>query len=151
MTPFVDKSSKVQLATRLAVATGTSLSWYAAISVLVLACGALVLLSCVNATLDERFRENAILRTLGAGRKLILSSLTIEFATIGFVAGIIATMGAEGSLYYLQEFVFEQDFSLHYWVWIAGPLTGMVLIGLLGLNSTRKVVSVSPLNVLRRV
>ncbi|MBT8145425.1 MAG: FtsX-like permease family protein, partial [Gammaproteobacteria bacterium] len=121
------------------------------ISVLVLACGALVLLSCVNATLDERFRENAILRTLGAGRKLILSSLTIEFATIGFVAGIIATVGAEGSLYYLQEFVFEQDFSLHYWVWIAGPLIGMVLIGLLGLNSTRKVVSVSPLNVLRRV
>ena len=121
------------------------------ISVLVLACGALVLLSCVNATLDERFRENAILRTLGAGRKLILSSLTIEFATIGFVAGIIATIGAEGSLFYLQEFIFEQDFDLHYWVWIAGPVTGMVLIGLLGLNSTRKVVSVSPLNVLRRV
>ena len=42
-------------------------------------------------------------------------------------------------------------FDLHYWVWIAGPLIGMVLIGLLGLNSTRRVVSVSPLNVLRRV
>ncbi len=121
------------------------------ISVLVLACGALVLLSCVNATLDERFRENAILRTLGAGQRLILSSLTIEFATIGFVAGIIATVGAEGSLFYLQEFVFEQDFTPHYWAWIAGPLIGMVLIGLLGLNSTRRVVSVSPLNVLRRV
>jgi putative ABC transport system permease protein len=121
------------------------------ISVLVLACGALVLLSCVNATLDERFRENAILRTLGAGQRLILSSLAIEFATIGFVAGIIATVGAEGSLFYLQEFVFEQDFTPHYWAWIAGPLIGMVLIGLLGLNSTRKVVSVSPLNVLRRV
>ena len=121
------------------------------ISVLVLASGALVLLSCVNATLDERFRENAILRTLGAGRKLILTSLTIEFATVGFAAGLIATVGAEGSLFYLQEFVFEQDFSLHYWVWIAGPVTGMLLIGLLGLNSTRKVVSVSPLNVLRRV
>ncbi len=121
------------------------------ISLLVLASGALVLLSCVNATLDERFKENAILRTLGAGRRLILSSLTIEFATIGFVAGIIATIGAEGSLFYLQEFVFEQDFSLHYWVWFAGPVVGMLLIGLLGLNSTRQVVSVSPLNVLRRV
>jgi putative ABC transport system permease protein len=121
------------------------------ISLLVLACGALVLLSCVNATLDERFRENAILRTLGAGRRLILSSLAIEFATIGLVAGVIATVGAEGSLFYLQEFIFEQEFSLHYWVWIAGPLIGMVLIGILGLNSTRRVVSVSPLNVLRRV
>jgi len=121
------------------------------ISFLVLASGALVLLACVNATLDERFRENAILRTLGAGRKLIMTSLLIEFSSIGFIAGIIATLGAEGSLYYLQEFVFEQDFNLHYWVWIAGPLIGMVVIGLLGVNSTRRVVNVSPLNVLRQV
>lgn len=121
------------------------------ISILVLVCGALVLLSCVNATLDERFHENAILRTLGAGKKLILSSLLIEFATIGMVAGVIATVGAEASLYYLQEEVFEQEFNFHYWVWLAGPLLGMVVITGLGINSTRKVVSISPLNVLRRV
>ena len=121
------------------------------ISVLVLVCGALVLLACVNATLDERFHENAILRTLGAGKRLILSSLLIEFASIGALAGIIATVGAEASLYYLQEQVFEQEFNLHYWVWIAGPLLGMVLIAGLGMNSTREVVSTSPLNVLRRV
>jgi len=121
------------------------------ISVLVLVCGALVLLACVNASLDERFHENAILRTLGAGKKLILSSLLIEFASIGALAGIIATVGAEASLYYLQEEVFEQEFNLHYWVWLAGPLLGMVLIAGLGMNSTRQVVSTSPLNVLRRV
>tara|TARA_B100001079_G_C16347905_1_gene486741 strand:- start:474 stop:1274 length:801 start_codon:yes stop_codon:yes gene_type:complete len=121
------------------------------ISVLVLLSGALVLLSSVNATLDERFHENAILRTLGAGKKLILSSLLIEFASIGFVAGLIATIGAEASLYYLQEQIFEQEFSFHYWVWIAGPLLGMLIIAGLGLNSTRKVVSISPLNVLRSV
>ena len=121
------------------------------ISVLVLVCGALVLLACVNATLDERFHENAILRTLGAGKRLILTSLLIEFASIGALAGIIATVGAEASLYYLQEEVFEQEFNMHYWVWAAGPLLGMVLIAGLGMNSTREVVSTSPLNVLRRV
>ena len=121
------------------------------ISVLVLVCGALVLLACVNATLDERFHENAILRTLGAGKRLILSSLLIEFASIGALAGIIATIGAEASLYYLQEEVFEQEFNMHYWVWLAGPLIGTVLIAGLGMNSTREVVSTSPLNVLRRV
>lgn len=121
------------------------------ISVLVLVCGALVLLACVNATLDERFHENAILRTLGAGKRLILSSLLIEFASIGALAGIIATVGAEASLYYLQEEVFEQEFNLHYWVWVAGPLIGMLLIAGLGMNSTRQVVSTSPLSVLRRV
>ena len=64
---------------------------------------------------------------------------------------MIATLGAEGSLYYLQEQVFEQDFNFHYWVWLAGPLLGMVIIAGLGMNSTREVVSISPLNVLRRV
>jgi len=121
------------------------------ISILVLLCGALVLLACVNASLDERFHENAILRTLGAGRKLILTSLLIEFASIGLVAGLIATIGAEASVFYLQEEIFEQEFSLHYWVWIAGPLLGMLIIASLGVNSTRKVVNISPLNVLRRL
>lgn len=121
------------------------------ISVLVLVCGALVLLACVNATLDERFHENAILRTLGAGKKLIMTSLLIEFASIGLMAGFVATLGAEASLYYLQTEVFEQEFALHTWVWVAGPLAGMLIIAGLGVNSTRGVVSISPLNVLRRL
>ncbi|MGB4248232.1 MAG: FtsX-like permease family protein [Pseudohongiellaceae bacterium] len=121
------------------------------IAFLVLACGALVLLACVTATLDERFRENAILRTLGAGRKLILSSLFIEFAGIGLIAGIIATIGAEASLYYLQTEVFQQEFGLHYWVWLAGPLLGMVIIATLGVMATRRVVNTSPLTVLRHI
>ncbi|MAM14037.1 MAG: hypothetical protein CMF90_00045, partial [Candidatus Marinimicrobia bacterium] len=121
------------------------------ISILVLLCGALVLVACVNASLDERFHENAILRTLGAGRKLILSSLLIEFASIGVVAGLIATLGAEASVYYLQEEIFEQEFSFHTWTWIAGPTLGMFIIAGLGMNSTREVVSTSPLNVLRRI
>ena len=118
---------------------------------LVLVAGALVLLACVSASLDERFHENAILRTLGAGRKLILTSLLIEFSFIGVVAGVIATLGAEGGVFYLQEWVFEQDFNLHYWVWAAGPALGTVIIAVLGVNSTRKVVNTSPLTVLRRV
>jgi len=119
------------------------------IAFLVLACGALVLLACVNATLDERFRENAILRTLGAGRKLILSSLLIEFAFIGLISGLIATLGSEISLYYLQTQVFQQEFSPHYWVWIVGPVLGTVIIATLGVTATKKVVNTSPLAVLR--
>jgi len=63
----------------------------------------------------------------------------------------VATLGAEASLYYLQEEIFEQEFSFHYWVWVAGPVLGMVIIAGLGVNSTRQVVTISPLNVLRRV
>lgn len=121
------------------------------IAVLVLVAGALVLLSCVNATLDERFRENAILRTLGAGRKLIMSSLLIEFAFIGLLAGVIATLGAEVSVYYLQVEVFQQEFAPHYWVWLAGPVAGTLIIAGLGVGATRRVVNTSPLAVLRHL
>ncbi len=118
---------------------------------LVLVAGALVLLACVGASLDERLHENAILRALGADRKLILTSLLIEFAFIGLVAGIMATFGAEAGLFVLQERIFEQDFSPHYWAWAAGPAIGVVVIAFLGVASTRKVVNTSPLTVLRRV
>ena len=79
-----------------------------------------------------------------------MTSLLIEFATIGFLAGLIATIGAEASLFYLQQEVFEQDFSFHYWVWPLGPLIGMGVIGVLGFLSTKGVVQISPLSVLRR-
>jgi putative ABC transport system permease protein len=121
------------------------------IAVLVLAAGALVLLACVNATLDERFRENAVLRALGARQRLIMSSLLIEFAFIGLVAGGIAALGTEGVLYYLQTEMFGQAFRPHYWAWFAGPVTGAVLIGALGAVATRRVVRTSPLIVLREM
>ena len=121
------------------------------IAALVLIAGALVLLSCVNATLDERFRENAILRTLGAGKKLIMRSLLIEFAFIGLLAGVIATLGAEVSVYYLQVQVFQQEFTPHYWVWLAGPVAGTLIIAGLGVSATRRVVNTSPLAVLRHL
>ncbi len=57
-----------------------------------------------------------------------------RFAGIGLMAGLVATLGAEASLYYLQEQVFEQEFNLHYWVWIAGPLAGMIIIAGLGIK-----------------
>ena len=121
------------------------------IALLVLAAGALVLLACVNATLDERLRENALLRTLGAGRKLILGSLAAEFAFIGLISGAVATLGAEISLYYLQSSIFQQAFVPHYWAWLAGPVTGTAIITALGILATRRVVNTSPLTVLRQV
>lgn len=120
------------------------------IFVLALICGALVLWACVHASLDERFRENAVLRVLGAGRKLILAGTWFEFAAVGLAAGTIATLGAEACLYYLQERVFEQDFSLHYRAWLVGPLGSVLLITGLGVYATRRTINSSPLSVLHK-
>ena len=53
------------------------------ILLLVLACGALVLLAAIAVSFDERLRENAILRTLGSSQKLVFGALAVEFCNLG--------------------------------------------------------------------
>ena len=60
------------------------------ILILVLAAGALVLIAQVQASMDERQQELAILRTLGAKGRLIRASVVFEFIIIGVVAGAMA-------------------------------------------------------------
>jgi putative ABC transport system permease protein len=117
----------------------------------ILAAGALVLIAGVQASVDERMAESAILRTLGARRNLILGGLWIEFSAIGLFAGLLATLAAELSFYILQTYVLEMVYSPTPWVWPLGVFSGMLLIGCLGVFSCRKVVSSPPLAVLREL
>ncbi|MEW9799180.1 ABC transporter permease [Alteromonas sp. CYL-A6] len=102
------------------------------ILVLVLAAGSLVLIAQVQASMDERLQELAILRTLGARGSLIRASVVLEFIIIGVVAGIMAALANEFSLYLLQTQVFQMDASLHAIYWLIAPLTGAVVVGVLG-------------------
>ena len=118
---------------------------------LVLLGGVMVLVAAVNASMATRLQETGLLRALGSGRKLILSSLAMEFMLLGLFAGILGVLGAEALLLGLQYFVFDGNISPHYELWLAGPLLGALLIGLLGVLSCRRVVSVPPNVVLREI
>ena len=118
--------------------------------ILILVSGAFVLLASIQASMDERFRQSAILRALGASQRLILFSLFIEFAFMGVLAGIVATLGAEITVFFLESQVFELDYSPHLVLWVLGPLSGLFIIGCLGLWATRKVVVTAPSNALRQ-
>ena len=118
--------------------------------VLVLAAGALVLVASVQSSMDERLREYGLLRALGAGRRRILGALVIEFGALGLFAGILAAVGAEVTVWMLQTQVFELAGTVHPWLWLAGPVAGMCLIGILGTLSTRRVVDTPPAIVLRQ-
>jgi putative ABC transport system permease protein len=117
----------------------------------ILAAGALVLVAGVQASVDARMHESAILRALGAPRRLILGGLLIEFATLGLFAGLLATVAAELSVYILQSVVMDMRYSPTPWIWPLGIFSGALIIGCLGVFNCRKVVSVPPVAVLREL
>ncbi|WP_370980972.1 ABC transporter permease [Agaribacterium sp. ZY112] len=119
------------------------------ILVLIFASGFLVLVASIQATLDMRFKESAILRTLGADKALVRRTLLIEFGALGLSAGILAAVGSELALYFLQLRIFNMDYVPFYWLWPFLPVLGAVLIALAGWLSTRKVIKVTPMSVLR--
>ncbi|MGB2427448.1 MAG: ABC transporter permease, partial [Alteromonas sp.] len=84
------------------------------ILILVLAAGSLVLIAQVQASMDERQQELAILRTLGARGRLIRLSVVFEFLIIGIVAGFMAALANEFSLWLLQSQVFQMEASIHW-------------------------------------
>ena len=116
---------------------------------LILACGVMVLFAAIGATFDERMQESAVLRTLGSSSWLVLGSLTAEFATLGLIAGGVASICAEGVIMMLQWWVFDMPVQLHPWLWVLGVIAGTVLVGGLGLLRSRKLVQVPPLQSLR--
>jgi putative ABC transport system permease protein len=99
--------------------------------------------------MSERLQESAILRTLGSSQRLILGIQWVEFTTLGLMAGLLASIGAESAVAILQRFMFDLPFALHPWLWVAGPLAGGLLVGALGVGYSRKVVVQPPLEVLR--
>ncbi len=116
-----------------------------------LAAGVVVLLAAVQATRDERLRESALMRTLGANRRQVRGALIAEFLTLGLLAGTLASLSAAvlGTLLAGQVFHFAYQPSPG--LWIAGLAGGAFGVTLAGLWATRRVLSVPPLRILRRV
>jgi putative ABC transport system permease protein len=120
-----------------------------AVFLFTLVAGLAVLWAAVQSSLDERSVESAILRTLGASRGRVLSGVVIEFLVIGLLAGLLASTGASFAAWYLAVNVYELQYHFSPSVWLAGPTLGMIIVGISGLVATWRVVTHSPLVVLR--
>ena len=134
---------------RIRTIVGQVTSGLEVMTMLILACGVLVMFAAVSLSMAERLQESAILRTLGSSRRLILGIQLVEFSVLGLMAGLLAAMGAEVAVALLQRFMFDLPFALHPWLWLVGPLAGAVLVGALGLGYSRKAVVQPPLEVLK--
>ncbi|AOE64691.1 ABC transporter permease [Pseudomonas corrugata] len=114
----------------------------------VLAAGMAVLFSGLQATLDERIRQGALLRALGAERPLLVKARRIEFGLLGAVSGLLAALGSELVSLVLYRFAFDLPWHPHPWLLML-PLVGALLIGAAGVFGTRRALNASPLTVLR--
>lgn len=111
--------------------------------------GLAVLYAALLATQDERVREAAILRTLGADSRYLHRLHLTEFATLGALSGLFAAAGAVLLGWVLARFVLEIPYHLGAMIWLAGIGGGAVTVTLAGWLATRQVVQMPPLVILR--
>ncbi|HXV40325.1 MAG TPA: FtsX-like permease family protein [Steroidobacteraceae bacterium] len=114
-----------------------------------LAAGITVLLAAIQATRDERRYESAMLRTLGARRRVVLAGVASEFTALGMLSGVLAAVGATLVGWLLATQVFELEYTVDPWVWAIGLVAGAVIVGGAGTFAARKVVNHPPISTLR--
>ena len=114
-----------------------------------LVAGVLVLYAALMATQDERTHEAAVMRALGASRAQVAAAQRAEYLAMGLVAGLLAAAGATGIGFVLSWKVFQFDYHMNPWVWVAGPLAGLVCVGLNAWLGARRALSHPPILALR--
>jgi len=92
-----------------------------------LAAGLVVLFAAVSATREERAREFAIMRAVGAQARLLRQVQRAELAGVGLLAGLLASVVASAIGWALARFVFEFSWSTSLWVPLGGALAGAAL------------------------
>jgi putative ABC transport system permease protein len=114
-----------------------------------LAAGVLVLTAALAATRDERVREAAVLRALGATRQQLARAQRIELLAVGGLAGVLAAAGAAAVAWALSQRVFDFDITFSLWPWLAGIAAGMLGAWGGGALALRGVLRTPPLVTLR--
>jgi putative ABC transport system permease protein len=114
-----------------------------------LAAGLVVLAAALAGSQDERTRESAILRALGASRSQLVRAQAVELMLGGAASGLLASLGAVLLAWLLAHSVFDFPFVPRWWTipatMAAGGL-GSLIVGWIGL---RKVLASPPIEALR--
>ncbi len=115
-----------------------------------LAAGLVVLFAAVTATREERAREFAIMRAVGARASLLRQVQRAELAGVGMLAGFLASIVAAIVGWALAKYVFEFAWNVSLWVPLIGALAGAVLALAAGWWGLREVLRRPVVETLRR-
>jgi putative ABC transport system permease protein len=112
--------------------------------------GLVVLFAAVTATREERTREFAILRAVGARSELLRQVQRAELAGVGMLAGVLASLVAVAVGWALAKYVFEFTWTAAAWVVPASGVLGALLALAAGWWGLREVLNTPVMNTLRR-
>ena len=115
-----------------------------------LAAGVVVLLAAIAATKDERAKEFAVMRALGASGKLLRQVQGAELAGVGLLAGFLASIIAVAIGWAMARYVFEFTWSIKLWVPLAGAMAGSILALVAGTYVLRSVLRRPVIETLRQ-
>ncbi|MDX1686137.1 MAG: FtsX-like permease family protein [Saprospiraceae bacterium] len=142
----VDLASILETVNKIFSKISYVIQFMAAFSILT---GLLVLISSLWLSKLQRIRENALLRTLGASSRQLLSINAIEYAFIGMLASICGVLLALLSSYAITVYELDLEFYVNGWSIVLIILTITALTVAIGLWNTRDVLKRSPVDVLR--
>lgn len=115
-----------------------------------LAAGLVVLFAAVTATREERAREFAIMRAVGARGSLLRQVQRAELAGVGLLAGFLASLVAAVVGWALARYVFDFEWTVSLWVPLLGALAGAILALAAGWWGLRDVLRRPVVETLRR-
>lgn len=116
---------------------------------LVVVSGLLILVGAVAMTKFRRVYEAAILKTLGATRRIIATMLLLEYAVLGALAGVLGAVGAAALTWALSRFAFNMPFRSPTALLAGGVLACGTAVALVGVAASWDVLQRRPLATLR--
>ena len=120
-----------------------------AVFIFTLAAGIAVLFAAVQSTIDERRFESAMLRALGARKRIVFAGVMAEFAALGAAAGVLASAGASILAAIVAIRLFELPYEFNPLLWVAGVAAGIIVVCASGFIAARSAVNAPPVDVLR--
>jgi putative ABC transport system permease protein len=115
-----------------------------------LAAGLVVLFAAITATREERAREFAIMRAVGARASLLRQVQRAELAGVGLLAGFLASLVALAVGWGLARYVFDFNWTGSWTVPLFGSLAGALLALAAGWWGLRSVLNTPVVETLRK-
>tara|TARA_Y100000816_G_scaffold133739_1_gene94515 strand:+ start:8346 stop:10784 length:2439 start_codon:yes stop_codon:yes gene_type:complete len=116
---------------------------------LTLIAGLFLMLATIQESFKQREKQNAVLKTLGLGRKVMQKNTFLEYLSIGLFAGILGSILAVITTFFVEELVFEINPKIYWDVILIGAVSSLLVIGVIAALFTFYLNFKTPKDVLR--